>query len=283
MEEMPPAVAMTLSLGNSMCDNSAIATHVEITRIKLVTDTASFLSDPAKTEESFSGGNGSCHDAKNEVNSTTLSVAEDGRIEGSDLLKMLPENGNCSIPSDAVIPESVEDEVLSVVEDTNGIITEELLVLEAASEISLPKSVEIENNQIIAKAIIVESSDEVQVPMAKLLIAAVSSNADISDGSDIKASAVLLKFPSEKNSGGRATQSAFGIDCIPLWGSVCICGRRPEMEDALAAVPRFTKIPIKMLIGDRVVDGGSESLTDVTSHFFGVYDGHGGAQVHIYS
>jgi protein phosphatase 2C len=53
------------------------------------------------------------------------------------------------------------------------------------------------------------------------------------------------------------------------------------MEDAVAAFPRFAKVPIKMLIGDRVVDGISESLTHLTSHFYGVYDGHGGAQVHL--
>ncbi|OAY53177.1 protein phosphatase 2C 16 [Manihot esculenta] len=261
MEEMSPAVAMTLSLGNSMCDSSGISTHVEIARRKLVTDTVSLLSDP----EDFAA----------------LSASKDGGVGGTDSLKILPENGTISVPSD-VIQESDEDEVLSVVEDNNGIMSEELLALEAGSEINLPKSVGIEDSQIIAKAIIVESSNEVQVPTAKLLIAAVNPNADISDGSDLRASAVVLKLPSEKNLSKGTTRSVFEIDCIPLWGSVSICGRRPEMEDAVAAVPRFAKIPINMLIGDRVVDGLSESLTHITSHFFGVYDGHGGVQVANY-
>lgn len=257
MEDMSPAVAMTLSLGNSMCDNPGISTHVEIARLKFVTDAASFLSEPVKVvSESYCG---------------TLSTPENGGVGGTDDL----------IPGDVSIQESEEDEVLSVVEDTNGIINE-LLALETASEISLPKSVNIENTQINAKAIIVESSDEVQEPMAKLLIAP-TPNADISDTTtDIKASAVLLKLPSEKSVGKGATRSVFELDCVPLWGSVCICGRRPEMEDAIAAVPRFTKIPIKMLIGDQMADGVSESLTHLTSHFFGVYDGHGGAQVADY-
>lgn len=280
MEEMPPAVAMTLScLGNSMCDGAAIATHVEITRLTLVAETTSLLSDPVKvvSEESLTGGSGNCNDVKNELNLTTLSIPEDGGVEGTDLLNMLPDSGNGSIVCEAVLQESEEDEVLSVVEDSNGIITKELLVLETAS---LPKSVDIENTQIIAKAIIMESTNEVQVPTAKLLIAAVTPNAEISDGPDLKASAVLLKLSSEKNL-GKATRSVFEIDCIPLWGSVSICGRRPEMEDAVAAVPHFARIPIKMLIGDPVVGGLSESLTDLTGHFFGVYDGHGGAQVHL--
>jgi len=171
--------------------------------------------------------------------------------------------------------------VFSDVEDRNGIITKELLVLDAGSEISLPKYVEMENTKSIAKTIIVESTNEEQVPSAKLLLAAVSPNAEIYDGSDIKASAVFLKFPSKKNLIGGPTRSVFELDRVPLWGSVSICGRRLEMEDAVAAFPRFAKVPIKMLIGDRVVDGISESLTHLTSHFFGVYDGHEGAQVHL--
>ncbi|KAJ4836837.1 hypothetical protein Tsubulata_018465 [Turnera subulata] len=284
MEEMSPAVAMTFSIGSSVCENSGISTHVEIARLKFVADAASLLSEPVKlvSELSATGGNESCCGNKNDVNFTAISGAKDVAVARANLLEMLPEDGKNSIPGDVSIPESEEDEVLSVVEDTNGIISEELLVLEAASEISLPKSVDIENGQIIAKAIIVESSDEVQVPTAKLLIAAVSPNAEISAGGDIKASAVLLKLPSEKNLGKVATRSVFQLDCIPLWGSVCICGRRPEMEDAIAAVPRFAKIPIEMFVGQQIVDGATESLTHLTSHFFGVYDGHGGAQVANY-
>lgn len=281
MEEMSPAVAMTLSLGNSICDNSGNATHVEITRLKLVTDTVSLLSGPVNVvpDETVPASCGSSDYAGNVVDLAALSAPSNG-VGGNDSLKILPENGKISIMTDTVIQESDEDEVLSVVEDNNGITTEELLALEAGSEISLPKSVEIEDSQLIAKAIIVESSDEVEVPTAKLLIAAVSPNTDVSDGSDLRASAVVLKLPSEKNLSKGTTRSVFELDCIPLWGSVSICGRRPEMEDAVAAVPRFAKIPINMLIGDRVVDGLSESLTHITSHFFGVYDGHGGVQVH---
>lgn len=54
--------------------------------------------------------------------------------------------------------------MFSDVEDRNGIITKELMVLDAGSEISLPKSVEMENTKIIAKTIIVESTNEEQVP-----------------------------------------------------------------------------------------------------------------------
>ncbi|KAJ7951563.1 Protein phosphatase 2C [Quillaja saponaria] len=54
------------------------------------------------------------------------------------------------------------------------------------------------------------------------------------------------------------------------------------MEDAIAVVPRFMKIPLRMLIGDNLISGISQSLTHLNSHFFGVYDGHGGSQVANY-
>ncbi|GJS55499.1 phosphatase 2C 16-like protein [Tanacetum coccineum] len=57
-----------------------------------------------------------------------------------------------------------------------------------------------------------------------------------------------------------------------------VIGKRPEMEDAVAVVPRFMEVPIKMFVGDHVVDGVNSSLTSLTTHFFGVYDGHGGSQ-----
>ncbi|XP_008809296.2 probable protein phosphatase 2C 6 [Phoenix dactylifera] len=79
--------------------------------------------------------------------------------------------------------------------------------------------------------------------------------------------------------GGR---SVFLTNYVPLWGCVSICGRRPEMEDAVAAAPRFFDIPLRMLTADGVVDGLDPCLVSLTAHFFGVYDGHGGAQVANY-
>ncbi|XWS18843.1 hypothetical protein CRYUN_Cryun32bG0079700 [Craigia yunnanensis] len=281
MEEMSPAVAVTLSLGNSMCENSGIATHLEITRIKLVTDAANYLSDSAKvmSQESLSSSNGNSEDGNNEGNMVTMLASKESVGEGADLMKMLPENGNRSVAaSESMTQESEEDEVLSV--DTNGIINEGLLVLNAGSDISL-QNAEIESGRILAKAIILAESSIEQVPTAEVLLTMVSPDAKTSEGFDLKASEVVIQLPSEKNL-NRGSRSVFELDCIPLWGSVSIIGKRTEMEDAVAAVPRFIKIPIKMLIGDRVIDGINQSLTDLTGHFFGVYDGHGGSQVAKY-
>ncbi|PWA42911.1 Protein phosphatase 2C [Artemisia annua] len=84
----------------------------------------------------------------------------------------------------------------------------------------------------------------------------------------------------EKNH-SKGVKSVYELEYIPLWGTHSVIGKRPEMEDAVAVVPRFMEVPIKMFVGDHVVDGNS-SLTNLTTHFFGVYDGHGGSQVANY-
>jgi protein phosphatase 2C len=76
-------------------------------------------------------------------------------------------------------------------------------------------------------------------------------------------------------------RSVFLLDYVPLWGFTSICGRRPEMEDVIVAVPSFFQVPLKMLTADLRIDGLDASTFRLPVHFFGVYDGHGGAQVLI--
>ncbi|CBI35919.3 unnamed protein product, partial [Vitis vinifera] len=266
MEEMSPAVSVTLSLGSTLCDNSGIATHVEITQLKLVTDTVSLLSSPATvlSSESVCSGDGIRNDVKSEPNGVSESEAEE-------------DSGGRRVTFE-------EDEILAVVDNTSRISHEDLLALVAGSEISLPNSMEIENvehGQIVAKAIILRESSE-KVPAGELLAVAVNPDAVLSGGSDLKASAVVFQLSTDKNLSKGSVRSVFELDCIPLWGSVSIQGQRPEMEDAVAAVPRFMETPIKMLIGNRAIDGMSQRFTHLTTHFFGVYDGHGGSQVANY-
>lgn len=278
MEEMPQAVAVTFSVDNSMCDKSGITTHVGFTQLKLVTDAGNLPLDPA---ESISCSNGSCNTARSTVSMVTMSAqGENGG--GADLFTVLPESGNIRVTSDVMVQVSGEDEVLSVCEDNNEIIKEELLALGVGSEISLPDVVEIGNvqdGQIVAKAIILVESTNGKVPSGEVIVAAVSPVSDISSKSDLVASTLVIQSHGEKNLGGGGSRRVFEQECIPLWGSVSICGRRPEMEDAIAAVPWCMKIPIKMLIGNQTINGIDENLTHLTSHFFGVYDGHGGSQV----
>ncbi|XP_008228245.1 PREDICTED: protein phosphatase 2C 16 [Prunus mume] len=287
MEDMSPAVAVTLSLGNSICDNSGIAANVEFTWLKLVTDPGSLSSDSIKAVplESVSCSNGSCNDIQSHATVVAMSSQEDNGGEGEGLLKMLPENGNTSVSNDAMVQESEGGEILSFRYDTNGVDSEELLKLEVGSAISLPDVVEIGNaveGKIVAKAIVLVESALGKMPSGEVIVAAVSSASELSDKSELTTSTVLIQSNGEKNVSKASIRSVFELDCIPLWGSVSICGRRPEMEDAIAAVPRFINIPIKMLVGNQLYNGMSQSLTHLTSHFFGIYDGHGGPQVANY-
>nr|UXG06312.1 abscisic acid insensitive 1 [Magnolia sieboldii]WAW38343.1 hypersensitive to ABA 1 [Magnolia sieboldii] len=303
MEEMAPAVAVPLRIGNSVRDSTA---RMEITRLKLITDTAGLLSDPASEVP------GPAVDGDEECGCNDVMTAP-AAVEGNDLFPMLPASGcvdASSNSSSVVIPESEEDDSLwsigteqildsscslSVASDTSSIAAaEDLLGLEGALEISMPTSADIEksisNVQIIPAATLGEPSVNAQLEptndlvIRPLPIGHVAAETAIEGGDcDPKASSVIPLIARDKRiCGAIGSLGVFELDCIPLWGCVSICGRRPEMEDAVAAVPRFSKIPKWLLVGDRMVDGMDQSLSLSTAHFYGVYDGHGGAQVANY-
>ncbi|XP_071901329.1 protein phosphatase 2C 16-like isoform X3 [Coffea arabica] len=281
MEEMSPAVAVPLSLGSPMCENAGISNHMEITRLKIVTDTAMLLSDPASLlhADSSSNWDGSCNGIGTE-GSKDKSVSP---IDNGGVSKMLQKTQNNEIVGDAIMQES--DEVLLVTDDRNGINGMELLPLEPTSEISLPIAVQIEginNGQILAKVISLEERSFERKVSEDNLTTAAQLNEENSSVPTLKASVVALQLPNEKDPVKGGMKSVFELECVPLWGSVSICGQRPEIEDAIMVVPHFMRIPIKMFIGDRVGDGISQTLSHLTSHFFGVYDGHGGSQVANY-
>ncbi|XP_009355511.2 protein phosphatase 2C 16 [Pyrus x bretschneideri] len=272
MEDMSPAVAVTLSLGNSICDSSGIGANVEFTWLKLVTDAGNLSTDSSKVVslESVSCSKGSSDDIDSKVSVVPVPSQDD-------------DGGNTSVANDIMVQESEEEEILAFRYDTNGIVGEELLTLEMGSAISLPDAVEmgkVGEGNIVAKAIVLVESAVGK--MASGVVAAVSSASELSDKSELTTSTVLIQSTGEKVVSKAGIRSVFELNCIPLWGSVSICGRRSEMEDAFAAVPRFINIPIKMLVGSQVYNGMSQSLTHLTSHFFGIYDGHGGPQVANY-
>ncbi|KAL2493279.1 Protein phosphatase 2C 7 [Abeliophyllum distichum] len=235
MEEMSPAVAVTLSFCNHMCENSGIANHVEITRLKLVTDAASFLSDPAPVpnDNSISGSD----------NGVPLSMP--GRSDlRPDMSQMTQKEENGQFIHNTMIQENEEDEILSVGDDPGVINSLELLPLDptsdislplnATSETSLPIAVEIEgagNGQIVAKVISLEERCIQKEVPADILTIPAKPNEECSNGPTIKASVVALQLASEKDPLKGGVKSVFELECVPLWGSVSICGNRPEMED----------------------------------------------------
>lgn len=285
MEEMSPAVAVTLSLGNHICETSGVTNHVEITRLKLMTDTASLLSDPASLSHSNSSSNwdGNSTGIRKDVLKNGLSASAE-MVGISDLSQIIQETRNGDILGTGVIQESEDDEILLAADDPCGINGEELLPLDTASQRSLPIAVEIEgtnNGQIVAKVISLEERSFERKISDDVSNIAANPSAESSAGPTLKTSELSLQLPNDKDPVKGGIKSVYELDCLPLWGSVSVCGKRPEMEDAVMAVPHFTRIPMKMFVGGHMVDGISQTLSHLTSHFFGVYDGHGGSQVHF--
>ncbi|KAL1224096.1 Protein phosphatase 2C 7 [Cardamine amara subsp. amara] len=255
MEEISPAVAMTLSLANTMCD-SGISSNLDITELENVTDAVDMLCDQ-KTQR-YSNGVVDC-------------MMEDVSEEPAE--KTLSEVRSLSSDFSVTVQESEVDEVL--LSDTS-ILSEGLIVVDARSQIRLPDTTVIDNGRVLATAIILNETTIDQIPTAEVLITSLNHNVNM----EVTASEVVIRLPEENHNVARGGRSVYELECIPLWGMVSICGERSEMEDAVRALPHFLKIPIKMLMGDH--EGISPSLTYLTSHFFGVYDGHGGAQVADY-
>lgn len=270
MEEMSPAVSLTLSLGNPKSDSSGSPGQVEFTRLKLVTDAVSLFS--ASSPDSGSIGNGSCHDFNGIVDSVTVSQQSDSGQGRDGFWGLLPKNGmNLTIDN--------EDATLSTMDDTDEMIDNGLFSIDGGSKINVQEVVKIgdvSNGHIVAKAIILVES--AKIPTSELIVATVTPAIEVSVSTELNAPAVVFQSKGG-DSVHKGIRSVFERDCIPLWGSVSICGRRPEMEDSIAAVPCFAKIPIKMLVKNGLINGMGQSLTHLNSHFFGVYDGHGGPQV----
>ncbi|KAG2243168.1 hypothetical protein Bca52824_094980, partial [Brassica carinata] len=98
-----------------------------------------------------------------------------------------------------------------------------------------------------------------------------SSSSEIVAGEEINGS----DERSKKMISRTESRSLFEFKSVPLYGVTSICGRRPEMEDAVSTIPRFLQSPTNSML-----DGRFNPQT--TAHFFGVYDGHGGSQVANY-
>ena len=121
------------------------------------------------------------------------------------------------------------------------------------------------------------------------------------------------------NLSGHHQPAGYAVDALqacPPHGAKAICGRRPKMEDAYTAIPFLLEVPVPAdqlcvseLIPPRIATqvrtashvtehDGAESHTDTatvphdastdhnqymeTLHFFGVFDGHGGAEAALH-
>lgn len=296
MEEMSSVVAVPFRLGNSVCDSSAIVTRVDITRLKLITNTVNLLSEPSTklpSESVMDGDEGcGCNIPEREVDVVSTSVVEDDSVGrgGVQLPLVVPEAGS---DRDALIQEIEEDDNLSVegdqvldalgplgvLGDTSSIYVEDLVALESTSRMSTLSSPGCEKShgdgEIMTESSSFEGPSVLKESMGNPIpVTTMGFEVQNKDASDSKAAVIVVSMPLEKK--------ILALECLSLWGSISLCGRRPEMEDAVTAVPRFLKIPLQALIGDHILDGVNQKAGHATAHFFGVYDGHGGSQVANY-
>uniref|UniRef100_A0A803M884 protein-serine/threonine phosphatase n=1 Tax=Chenopodium quinoa TaxID=63459 RepID=A0A803M884_CHEQI len=200
----------------------------------------------------------------------------------------LAEIDSCCASSDNIDQESGEEGLYSssqsVTSDRSSSINgEEFLASEPNSLPQSPASVDLDKGIQESEVTIASSKLELKSglePIGDVL--AVAEDLDV-EGNDLRNSTLLPgdEVNHEKIVRTMSSQCAFDMESVPLWGFTSICGRRLEMEDALAVVPCFQRFPAKMLMGENTVNGITESISQV-AHFYGVYDGHGGCQVANY-
>lgn len=291
MEETHGAVVVPFSLGNFIFNCLSVGNCMDVMNLKLMADEASLLPDSEikSSGNSVDGDNDDCSfgDSGSEVSFLVALGSGETRSEGSSLLAMTSEDETIWLAPDVVARESEEDGCsslegdalpdsccsLSVVSDTSSLCGDDFLGFEA-SFLEVEKSICDAELASRSRDLGNLSNDAVLGDSPSAAVGKEEVIGDVAAGS--KSS--KMDVQSEKGVSGRASRSIFEVDCVPLWGFTSVCGRRPEMEDAVATLPRILNIPIKMLVGDH----GTTCLSHLTGHFFGVYDGHGGSQVANY-
>ncbi|KNA22674.1 hypothetical protein SOVF_032320 [Spinacia oleracea] len=219
----------------------------------------------------------------------TLCEIENDKLPDSSS-RGLTENDSCCASSDNIDQESGEDGLFSSSQSltsdrSNSMNGEEFLASEPNSLPHSPVSVDQDKCVQDSEVKLDNSSSKLELnaglePIGDVL--AVAEDLDV-EGNDVRDSTLLSgdEVNHERIVRTMSSQCAFDMESVPLWGFTSLCGRRPEMEDALAAVPCFQRFPAKMLMGENALNGITESISQV-AHFYGVYDGHGGCQVADY-
>ena len=275
MKKISSPVAVPYRLGNLIHEDSAVMTQVEISGLRLISNTATLFSSPnAKSNppcESISFGNESysCN-------------SPGGENRRADVKRVINDKGN-RISNGTIGWQSEEDDICSRGNQffnkscSQPMARDSSLVSDSImSSHTRKKGGKFEN---IGKTNLREPS--VDLEHGQDMVGVKGKDSDGSDESDPYSSSSLVEGSQEQRSYRTSScQNVLDLDCLPLWGFTSICGRRPEMEDALAVVPRLMKIPIEMLeVNYHNLNGISKYSSQSTAHFFGVYDGHGGSQV----
>ncbi|XWS72214.1 hypothetical protein CRYUN_Cryun02cG0020900 [Craigia yunnanensis] len=280
MEEISTAIAgpCAIRLGDVMCNDSRTMTHVDVTGCKLIAKKASLLppleNNPNQPCKFISGGNQGFRGASSCRESTSpLSPREGNNGYNGAILSNQSETEDSCISREYNHQGSEEDRSISfgnhenscsqsVASDISSISVEEVSAFEVNSE---------------------RNSSTIEVGERKrVAVGLAGDDGNRSDESDPKSSETFLEVPQQKKTRKTESQCLFELNNIPLWGFTSMCSRRPEMEDAVVVIPQFLKVPPQMMKVGSISNGMNHSLSDLTAHFYGVYDGHGGCQVANY-
>ncbi|XP_075522436.1 protein phosphatase 2C 50-like [Primulina tabacum] len=295
MEEMYQAVEVPFELGNFIFDNLRLNSCMDTTRIELMEDSTS-LFPRVDTTGKVDNEDSSFADSGSEVSFTALSGLEENRSGASSAMALTSEDESQWLPTNVIVHESEEDGSsslegdlildnscsLSVVSDSSSLCGDDFLGFEMSSGIGA-NFLEVEKSTCDAD--LVSTTRDLGNPLictnlGDSLTVKVGNGEEAVNCGGSKSSVASVQL--DKGPSGRFGRSIFEVDYVPLWGFTSVCGRRPEMEDAVATIPRFLEIPIQMLTDDQFIDGVNSRLSQLTGHFFGVYDGHGGLHVANY-
>ncbi|XVE54034.1 hypothetical protein DITRI_Ditri03aG0050100 [Diplodiscus trichospermus] len=289
MEEISTEIVgpCAVRLGEVTCNDSRTMTRMDLTGCKLVAGKPSLLSAPENMPnqlcEFIYGGNqglcgaSSCRDATAPLSPCEGNIADDLAILSNQI-----ETEDSCISREYDYQGSEEDGSISfggdhanscshsVASDISNISVEEVSASDVNSERNSSTTLVGERN----------TSDVQEVKRVAVVLA--GNNGNRFDESDPKSSESFLQVPQQKKIRKTESQCLSELNNIPLWGFTSMCGRRPEMEDAVVAMPRFLQVPSQMLKVESISNGMNHSLSDLNAHFYGVYDGHGGCQVANY-
>ncbi|KAK8939708.1 Protein phosphatase 2C 16 [Platanthera guangdongensis] len=268
MEESSLVLAFHVSVGNSHCPSS-----MEITHFKLMDAAASLGCD---SEESKLIAEGSGRSISLEMKGHEVVSIVEG-VDADDLeVKTLAEDGDDEQSVVSIEMKQLVESSCLTVSDGGSIITaaNETLFGSDTAIIGVSGCIDATINSIVTGVEIIAGSSIGKLSASVVSINTETSNLKVPPFIDVNIHEGLLSL--------RGRRSILGLDCIPLWGCFSTCGKRPEMEDAFVAMPWFHEIPLIMLSSGEVVDGLSLNCSSFPGHFYGVYDGHGGAQVANY-